>query len=404
MIINYFLILIVLLLISGLALDAGLLEWQQLHLQNAADSAAQEGMYQLARADTNWAIEAQAQATANGYTTGTNNTTVSLRNPPTTAGSYLGNTLAVQATISQSVNNLFMGLVNGGKSTIAATAIAQEIPTCIWIMNPTGNTSGGQLDLASARISANCGVYVNTATGDSLLIDGFATLDTLRTRVVGNASSGTASTGSIYPQPIYSAAIKTDPLAYLTAPTITSCTYNAKTYSSVTTTLSPSTFCGGTTMNNSTITLNPGTYIFADGLNTSGTTITGTGGVTLYFTKHTSASYTASTLNNSTLYLKAPILGASVGIPGIVIFVDRGWIAHGSHSINFNFSNVSADGIWYMLNTGLYLWSTPTSGYKYIGWVIDNVYQFGATTYLGSDYTDLGGVSPLRYEDGVLVQ
>ena len=49
MMIQYFLMLVVLLLVSGLAIDAGLLQWKQLSMQNAADAAATEGMYQHAR-------------------------------------------------------------------------------------------------------------------------------------------------------------------------------------------------------------------------------------------------------------------------------------------------------------------------------------------------------------------
>jgi len=50
------------------------------------------------------------------------------------------------------------------------------------------------------------------------------------------------------------------------------------------------------------------------------------------------------------------------------------------------------------------MWATNLTYYKYNGLVIDNYYQFGTTNYLNSDFSDLGGVSPLHYEDGVLVQ
>ena len=403
MLINYFLMLTMLLLVSGLALDAGLLGWRQIRLQNAADAAAQEGMYQLARGDSAWATEAQAQATANGATNGASGVTVTLANPPG-SGTYATDSAAVRATVSQSVNNIFMALVNAGQSTVSATAVAREIPTCIWIMNPS-STSGGSLWLASAAIYASCGVYVNTASGYSLGVDGFATLACWRTRVVGPSSTGALSSGTISPSAHYSSATKTDPLAYVTAPTPFTCTYtSATTISGQTTTLSPSNYCGGLTISNSTLTFQPGTYIFADGLTISNSTILATSGVTFFLTKHNSASYTAASVTSSNLFLKAPTSSAYGGITGVAVFVDRNWVAHGSQGVSLTNTVVESDGAWYIPNTGLYLWSCSFAYYSYDIWYLDNLYQFGTTATFNSNFSTLGGFSPLHYEDGVLVQ
>jgi hypothetical protein len=403
MLINYFLMLTALLLVSGLALDAGLLGWRQIRLQNAADAAAQEGMYQLSRGDSAWSTEGQAQATANGVTNGVNNVTVTLANPPGT-GTYATDTYAVRATVSQTVNNIFMGLVNAGKSTVSATAVAREIPTCIWIMNPS-SSSGGSLWLASAGIYASCGVYVNTASGYSLGVDGFATLACWRTRVVGTSSTGALSSGTISPSAHYSSATKTDPLAYVTAPTPFTCTYSTATaIIGQTTTLSPANYCGGLTISNSTLTFQPGTYIFADGLTISSSTINATSGVTFFLTKHNSASYTNTSITGSNVFLKAPTSTANGGITGVVIFADRNWVAHGSQGVSITNTTIQSDGVWYLPNTGLYLWSCTSLYYNYNIWYLDNLYQFGTTALFNTSFAPLGGYSPLHYEDGVLVQ
>jgi hypothetical protein len=86
------------------------------------------------------------------------------------------------------------------------------------------------------------------------------------------------------------------------------------------------------------------------------------------------------------------------------MFADRNWVDHGNQDFQFNYATLQTDGYWYLPNTGLYMWATNLTYYKYNGLVIDNYYQFGTTNYLNSDFSDLGGVSPLHYEDGVLVQ
>ncbi len=102
---------------------------------------------------------------------------------------------------------------------------------------------------------------------------------------------------------------------------------------SVSTTLSPGTYCGGINFSSgTTITFNPGTYIFPGGsasqkgLNTGGATVTGAGGATLVFTCPTSGSCAASSQNatasfsgGSIVNLTAPTSGT---YEGIVIYGD----------------------------------------------------------------------------------
>jgi hypothetical protein len=408
LLINYFLILVALLLFAGLALDTGFIEWKAIQMQNAADSAAMEAMYERYRGNSSWSAAGLAQSAQNGFTNGVNTVSVTVVNPPS-SGPYLADSSAFQATVSKTLYSLFMGFVNGGQSTVSRQSVAKMIPTCIWIMDPI-NSGSTPLWLLSTSMRPSCGVYVNTATGSDLQVDGFSTLTSSRLRVVG-AASGNLSSGTVNPSAKFSAAAKADPLAYIPAPVISSCTYNnIGTISGGSFTAYPGTYCGGFTINNATVNFSPGLYIIADGLTTNGSTLTGSG-VTLYFTKHNSGSYTAVNLNSTNMTMSAPTTSSGGSIPGVIVFFDRGLVAHGSNAyFSVQSSTLVTDGVWYIPNTGLHLYNTNFSGPHYLGLVIDNIYQYLGTTYGSANYSSLTsaypstGGSPFHYEDGVLVQ
>jgi Flp pilus assembly protein TadG len=415
MLLNYLLFLFTLLLIGGLALDTGILEWRQQRLQQAADAAAQEAIYETARNNGDWITAAKAQASLNGFTDGVNGATVSVGFAASSDGFI--DYRAVQSSVTQSANNIFMGLIHSGKSTVTATATGRVIPTCIWIMNPTSTFAGGATFwLASSKMQGSCGVFINTASGNSMNVDYFASLDVVRTRVVG-PSSGNVSTGSVYTPPRFGSAAKNDPLAYLTAPTFSSCTYNRVSISNTSTDLSPGTYCGGITMNNADVVLSPGLYIITGGLSMNNSTLDGRSGVTLYFTSGGGSGYgtisatgsaPSGTNFSSNVLLNAPTTSSGGGIPGIAIFGDRRWIAHGSYGLTFSNTYITGDAIWYVLNTGVSFWDCVFTNSAYSGLVVDCLYQYGsfdgAGAWITTDYTALGGVSPYHYDDGVLVQ
>ena len=161
---------VALMLCAGLALDVGMMQWRAIRVQQTADATAQEAMYQNARNDTNWSVAGQAEATLNGFTNGVGGATVTLTNPPVT-GPFNGDKWSVQAKVTQTFTTLFMGFLNHGTSSVTATATAKEIPTCIWIMDPSGDLNG-TLQVASAGMyPSTCGVFVNTASNYSLRVD-----------------------------------------------------------------------------------------------------------------------------------------------------------------------------------------------------------------------------------------
>jgi len=415
MLLNYVLFLFTLILIGGLALDTGILEWRQQRLQQAADAAAQEGMYETARTNSDWITAAQAQAALNGFTNGANGASVTVGFAASNDGFI--DYRAIQATVSQSVNNIFMGLVNGGKSTVSVTATARVIPTCLWILNPSSTfTNGGTFWLASSRLEASCGVFINTASGNSLAVDANSSLDVVRTRVVG-PSSGNVSSGFVYTPPRFGSSPKNDPLAYLTAPTFSSCTYRNVSYSNAVATLSPGTYCGGIALHNAIVNLSSGLYIITGGLSMTNSTLNGQSGVTLYFTSGGGSGYgTISATGNpssgfnysSNIILNATTTASGGTVPGIALFGDRDWIAHGSYGLTFVNTYIEGDAIWYVPNTGISMTNCLYTDAAYSGLVVDSFYQSGtyngAGSWITTDYTSLGGNSPYHYDDGVLVQ
>jgi len=406
MLANYFVVLILLLLVTGVVIDAGMLEFWQIHLQNAADAAAQQAMYQFGRNDSSFLNEGKLQASANGFTDAVNGVTVKIAQPPTST-IWAGDSWSVQATVAQTVPNVFMALVGAPRSTVAATAVARVLPTCIWVMNPTNSTTSPSFWLSSGTLSGACGLYVNTTSGPSMRVDAHATLTNLRSRIVG-PSTGDSSSGNVVPVAKFSAAQKNEPLAYVTSPSFSSCTAGSTgmSISNFTGTISPGTYCGGLSVSNSTVKMNPGLYIITGGLTITGSTVDGTAGVTMFFTRGGGSDYGSVNISNSQLNLKAPTGNSGGAVLGIVMFADRNWISHGSQQVSLTNTPVQFDGIWYMPNIGVSFSQSPLSFYSYNGLVVDNLYMNGGISNMHADYSPLGSFitgSPYHYEDGALV-
>jgi hypothetical protein len=84
-------------------------------------------------------------------------------------------------------------------------------------------------------------------------------------------------------------------------------------------------YCGGINLNGGTTPLAAGTYILDQGgLQVNGNaTLTGTG-VTIILTSCTGSNYGSVTINGgATVTLTAPISGATAGIPGVAVWVDK---------------------------------------------------------------------------------
>lgn len=394
----------VMILFCGFALDLGLLQVKQMQMQSAADAAAVGAELEVERNTGNYAAQGMADAGVNGFTDGTANTTVTIV-PNPTSGPYAGYHDVIQATVSQTVNTIFMGALNGGRFTITAQAAAL-VPPCHSYLNTAG-LNAYALWLASAGDYGSCPIYANKAIG----VDGFAGLFTMATNVTGS-SGGSNISGATGPAPRYDATVMADPLASLALPTFPNrCNYTSMrvTRSS---TLRPGVYCKGLTIagpnSGITVTLNPGLYIFTQGGNWQNVTMNGSG-VTLFFTKGNTAAqgntYGTLSVRSATINLSAPTVSAGGTIPEVLICNDRRWVHTGAQDFSFVYSSIYGDGIWYLTGTGISSfgansrWSAP----NYFAMDVDNAYIYYTTVLPAENFSNIATGNPFR-KRSVLVQ
>ena len=309
----------------GLAVDAGLLFKAKASMQTAADCAAISGAAEVDYGDL--VAAAQAAATQNGETNGTNGATVAVNNPPR-SGVYMGQQGYVEVVVSQIQPTFFMGVLTGSNSmTVSARAVAALAPSsyCIYALSPTGTDI---LINNDAQVKAvGCGVLDDSSSSSAISVSGSGNLTASAVGAVGNVSvdnSGSkitpsASTGMI---PV------SDPLAFLQPPSYTpaSCgsdplthygnggsSYSVGPGSAYSTTQSGNLVCYTSLTlgaNNDQVTLNPGTYVITGALTFNSGTNFGGQGVTFYLT----GSGSVNIANGATLALSAPTSGTYDGI------------------------------------------------------------------------------------------
>ena len=371
MLVNFVIVLSLLIGFCGLAIDVGMLELKKVQLQNAADAAVLGAVYEHGRGTTNWKKDGGlADAGLNGFTNAVNNVTVAIYNPPA-SGSFSSNTNAVQAVVTQQVGPSFMG----GSYTLAAQAVSllPPPPCLMYLLSTTANNT---LNIsANSTLTSACSVYI----GLNINEDSSSTITTTGSNtgfnVVGSASSSNLNGGTT-PTPTFNYPVRSDPLAAIVQPVFSGCDFNGAANNNVSRTLSPGTYCNNSIQcsGNATLTLNAGLYIVTGGVNWSHCTIMGTG-VTLFLTQGGGYHFNQFNVTSSTVQLSAPTdnpQGNPPGIPGILLFMDRSWQG-GNQDVQLHHSNYNGDGIFYSLNTGMQIESTPMSSSNYMGFVVNNL-------------------------------
>ncbi len=302
----------------SLAIDVGYAFVVRNQMQNAADSAALAGANNMFKGgDANSAQSiSYAASTANGFTTGTNNVTVTASTPPA-SGTFAGKGGFMQVSISHVVNPFFAKFIGVANLPISVAAVAGPSGNkpCILTLAKTGNSlnfnGNGSID------AVNCGIYVNSNSGSGLSVTGNATVTGNPIDVVGNSYSkvGNGSIGTV----TTGVAPEADPFASMTRPSST-CT-NPNPYSKFgngTLTLNPGTYCGGISLTgNFAVTLNPGLYvIYGGGISLAGNISMSGSGVSIYNTGNGSTyPYGALHLTgNAALDLSAPTSGDYAGM------------------------------------------------------------------------------------------
>lgn len=394
MLLTFFVTLVTLILLAGLALDGSDMQLQKLRLQVAADAAALGAARERALGKTGWASAGQNDAALNGFTNGSNGATVIVRSPPT-AGAYSGDSTAIQAVVTQAVPMVLWRFI-GASVNVTASAVTRgkASPNCLYALN----TSKSRALMLSGTINASCSAYVNSSNSDALHLDGGSSMTASTIDVVGSyTNSGTLHTTPVTGQPSI-----TDPIS-TTAPTFSSCTNtNWKMDSSTgSRTATPGTYCGGITLSGAyTATFQPGLYIVTGGINWNSSATAVGNGVTFYFTQGGGYGYGQVVISGGVaVNLTAPLNSSAGGVTGILMWGDRNW-NNTSQNVNFNGASVTKmEGVLYFPTTG-FIVSTGslTSNGNYLDIIADNITVNGGATLTlpAGNYSSLSGGNPIQ--------
>ncbi len=368
---------------AGLAVDMGYLRYVQRRAQTAADSAALAATAELLNGD--YVTAGQNDAASNGFTNDVNNVTVAINYPPT-IGLYANQANFVEAIVSQNVTPFFMKALGYSTVTVSARATGHywSGTNCIFALSSTATDA--ILINGSNTISAACGAMDDSDASQAFLNNGSSSFTDTGTMVTGGYLNN--GSGTISPSPATGVAPESDPLAYLTEPTVGSCTYSTQQVynGSGSATLSPGVYCGGILVNGTeTITLNAGTYIIDGGsLTVNGTsTVTGTN-VMFYITGGASVTFNGS---NSTK-LVAPTTGTYAGI---LFFQDR----TDSSAVTINGTNeTQITGALYFPDAQLtYNGGGPATAYTIL---VANTIVFNGSSTINDNYASLTDGSPIK--------
>ena len=381
----------VLLAIVGLAIDTGCLELLKLRMQTAADAAAVGGVqeYRMNGSSTVTAA-AKADAAANGFTDGANSVTVTVNHPPA-SGFSTGDRTAVEVIIKQNAGTMFLSALGLTSASVQARSVARQgsSTNCMYALDPAGSDALSVTN--GVAVTSSCGVVVDSANTKALTASGGAKLTASAIAVAGDYKVSNGATVS--PSPTAHAATGGDPLAYIAAPPVGSCTSNNFSIGgSTTTTISPGVYCGGITIGNAAkVALNAGTYfLVGGGLNFGGgATITGSG-VTFYNTYDALHPYAPIQMNNGiSVTLSAPTTGP---LAGILIFQDRD-AAGGAASAFSGGAQLNLTGALYFPTTALQYYNGASAPYTI---VVAKTISFAGGVKINNDYSALPGGSPVK--------
>jgi Flp pilus assembly protein TadG len=338
--------------VTALGLDGGLLILQRRQAQSIADAAALAGAYSLYQGKD--FSTAQSAAIAIGTQNGVTITNSQVTQPQT---GYV----SVTATVTKP--RAFSALWGSGNMSASAMAVARGNTqaysmAALLVLAPTG--TGITLSGLTQVTAKNGSVIVDSTSATSILASGTPSITTPELDLSGGISySGTnpnkatlTKTGQT-PTP--------DPLANISAPSTTGMTVQSNSAinltSSATRTLSPGVYNGGITMSgSSSVTLSPGIYYMNGGgiSMTGSSSITGNG-VFIYNTGGGAINLSGS----GTIALNPMTSGT---YQGITVFQDR------SSSVGATMSggsNINNTGTFYFPGSRLTL--SGTSGVAAMG-------------------------------------
>jgi hypothetical protein len=352
---------------AGIGVEIGLWYTTRRQAQTAADAAAVSGALQLLRnQNSTVASTAIADSARNGFPN-TAPSSVTINNPPQ-AGSYAGNTQAVEAIVGRQVRPLLTALFMSSGPTIRARAVAGLQPqgtACILALDATAASAVNNTGNTYIN-SPNCIVAANSNNSTAINVGGNSTLiaDTLWT--VGGYSQSGSSTLTLGDTPRTHMWALTDPYSGLTVPgtasmgTVYSTSATNRTNSNTTHTYNPGRYTNQDLKVQGTAYFNPGTY-YLDGTNFTvdaqaviRCNCSGTGqGVTIVLTNSSGGSAGTVTVNGGAdVQLQAP---SNSGNPyaGVLFYQDRNTPTSTGRSQFNGGANMILNGALYFPSTEL---------------------------------------------------
>jgi len=391
---------------AALAIDVGYFQSLRRKMQTAADAAALAAARELSTGNStncnsgsNCYTAATNDATTNGFTAGTVNgttTTVSVGAPQ--SGPYAGTSDAIEVDISQTTPSFLLAALGTKTVTIKASATAAPggQPACIYALDHSASQAISFT--GNATVATGCGMLDDSSSSSALYANGIITVTGTQIGIVG--SDSLTGIVSINPTPITGMAVQSDPLSYLPAPSVGSCTvtdYSQTTNNTVV--LNQGVYCGDAThpainlTGNTVATFTGGTYIInGGGLNLAGNaTITGTN--VFFYVTGTPSTYKGVTITgNLAQSLTAPTSGTYAGI---LFFQDRSitgtTASNNSNKIYGNSSSVYTGALYFPTTALTYVGNTSAT---YTILVADTI-SFTGNTTLGANYTSLPSGSPI---------
>jgi hypothetical protein len=405
------LMLVVLVSVMGLAIDMGYFRYMKRQLQTAADAGAVAGALEINSCGGspgcgNLVDAAQKASAENGFTDGTNSVTVTVNNPPTTAGDpHSGDGKYVEVIVSQPEPTHFSNIFGVASTTLTARGEARMTSgNCVYTVHDSSDL------VVDIDLHFQCGIV---AEGDIDCSGGSITAPR-----IGIGTSASLSPGCpTNPSPVHIATpTPRDPLAYLPKPSVPACgtsTTNPYTGSpgpldlkSSSFTLNPGNYCGG-------IVVELGANVTFTGSTTDAYVLTSTsgsnGGLTVNVNAGTLTGSNVMFYNSGpqgsinfqggTVNLAAPTSGT---YQGVLFFQDANTagatfgagIASGS-SLTGAFYFPNADDLSFAVDLG------ANAAYTIL---VANKISFNAGSFtIKNDYSSLTNGSPIK-DNAVLVE
>lgn len=391
----------VVLAFAGLALDASYMYFHKRAMQTAADAGAYGGALELLRGNTDTTAAAKRDTALNGFTDGSGDVTVTVNSPPL-SGSKTGDASFVEVIISHPQDTWFMRALDFNSITVKARAVAGLGSTgngCIYALNrDTSNQNNGFFVNGTTNSTSSCGVFSNAnfrAVGGACMVAPTVSYTGTYTNanILGNCGPKDVGKGV----PIV------DPLANkYSIPSYSSCTaHNFKVTTGLIVHIPPGTYCGGISITGSVVNVifDSGQFILVGGgLSVDGAVIVSGSGVTFFNTYSQSDKYGPISINGTgTVSLSAPTSGT---YKALLFYQDPtvAWSASNGSTIAGGALSVY-DGIIYFPTTDLtYAGNSSTAGLGTTGYTMLIGYniKIAGTAQVNSDYSTLGGSSPLQ--------